>query len=119
MNKPNKILLGILSFVPLALALVIIVFVINMVFNSNNPLSLYVFSDFVPIIIIGVLASMCSVGLLIYYIIDLTRERSMADGEKIMWILLFLFAPVIAYPVYFFIRVYTQSLDNKGPTLFI
>ncbi len=119
MNKTNKILLGIFSFIPLVLAVVMIVFAINIFLDQNNFSSTYTLSDFMPIVITGVLASACNIGLLIYYIIDITRQRNMADGEKIMWILLFLFTPVIAYPVYFFIRVYSRTFDSKGPTLFI
>lgn len=59
-------------------------------------------------ITIGIL-SLASIGLLIFYIIHVVNNKVISGNERIIWILLFVFAGMIAFPVYFFMRVWKDD----------
>jgi hypothetical protein len=54
---------------------------------------------------IGIL-SLTSLALLVFYIVHVVNNSVITGNERIVWILLFVFAGMIAFPVYFFMRVW-------------
>jgi hypothetical protein len=51
-----------------------------------------------------------SLGLLIFFIIHLVRSKAMDSTERIIWVLVFLFAGIIGYPIYWYMRVWKDEL---------
>jgi hypothetical protein len=51
------------------------------------------------------LLSLTSIGLLVFYIIHVVRHKAIDGNERIVWIILFVFAGMIAFPIYYFMRV--------------
>ena len=77
--------------------------------NRDNPqffaqsYMAHIFSG--PLITLGLLAFVTHIGLMVYYIIHVTTYKVKSEGEKIMWILLFVFIGSISFIIYFFMRV--------------
>jgi hypothetical protein len=119
MSRSSKLFIGILSFLPIIL-LVVMFFMILRLFPtfiewSNNgdnyePATQEVFSLFGPIIILGFGMGILSIGLLIFFIMHLIRHKAMDSTERIIWILVFLFAGIVGYPIYWYMRVWKDDL---------
>lgn len=115
MSPTQKTLLGILSFLPLAL---LIGFMISLMGplqalmtaaaqHPNDPSAALpylpdMFSSGFALMILMVIAT---VTLLIIFIIHVSKNKTISDGERIMWIILFFVAGTLAFPVYFFVRI--------------
>jgi uncharacterized membrane protein YfcA len=114
MSKSSKLVLGFISFLPLILAGVIIFMVFSMFpeimeWDKYEPSVREVFSTFAPVFITGLFTGIISLGLLIYYIIQLVNNKEMETAEKIIWFFVFLFAGAIGYPIYWFLRVWGEK----------
>jgi hypothetical protein len=59
----------------------------------------------VPIILTGLL----SLGLMIFYIVHVAMNKKLESIEQVVWILLFVFFGIIAFPIYWIIRVWNTS----------
>ncbi len=117
MTKPAKIILGIITFLPMLFGICCLVYYMLMIKDlillmpgsHNDPqvfMNTYmsrVFSG--PLIMLVILSVITHLGLMIFYIIHVARLKLKSEGEKVMWILLFVFIGTIIYIIYFFMRV--------------
>jgi len=53
-----------------------------------------------------ILVSLLSLALLIFYIVHAATNKKLESVEQIMWILLFVFFGIIAFPIYWIIRIW-------------
>jgi hypothetical protein len=114
MSKGSKIALGILSCLPIILVGVIIYMVFDLIpefmkWDKYEPDAHEVIITMSPIFFTGLFAGIISLVLLIYYIIHLVNNKEMETGERVVWILAFLFAGVITYPVYWAVRIWNTK----------
>ena len=114
MSRSSKIALGIVSFIPLILAGVLIFMVFSLFpefieWDKYEPSPREVFTSFAPIVITGIFTGIVSLGLLIYYIIQLVNNKEMETAEKIIWFFVFLCAGAIGYPIFWFMRVWNED----------
>ena len=116
MNRNQSIVLGIFTFLPFVFFPIIFFqvfgFVVNMVAASEHhhdpepaDILLGISSFLVPII----LASLLSIALLIFYIIHAASNKKLEGIEQLLWILLFIFFGIVAFPIYWFIRIWNTS----------
>ena len=115
MSRSSKLFIGILSFLPIILLVVLFVMIISMFptfveWDRYDPAPQEVFSLFGPIFIIGFGMGLLSIGLLIFFIMHLIRHKAMDSTERIIWILVFLFAGIIGYPIYWYMRVWKNEI---------
>jgi len=114
-NKTQKVILGIFTFLPFVLFpfifLEIFHFVIEIVAASErgepeaSDVLLSVFSFIVPIIFLSLL----SLALLIFYIVHVVSNKKLENTEQLVWVLLFIFFGIIAFPIYWIIRIWNTS----------
>ena len=114
-NRNQNIVLGIFTFLPFILFPIIFIqvfgFVINLIATSEHSepeatdVLLGISSFLVPII----LASLLSLALLIFYIVHAATNKKLEGVEQLMWILLFIFFGIIAFPIYWLMRVWNTS----------
>jgi hypothetical protein len=119
MSRSSKLFIGILSFLPIVL-LIVLFFMFLRLFptfiewgnNGDNyePAPQEVFSLFGPLFIVGFGMGILSIGLLIFFIMHLIRNKAMDSTERIIWILVFLFAGIVGYPIYWYMRVWKNEL---------
>ena len=115
MSRSSKLFIGILSFLPIILLLVFLFMIFSsiptfMIWDKNDPTPQEMFSAFAPLFILGFGMSVLSIGLLIFFIMHLIRHKAMDSTERIIWILVFLFAGIVGYPIYWYMRVWKDDI---------
>ncbi|WP_375560518.1 PLDc N-terminal domain-containing protein [Bernardetia sp. OM2101] len=119
MSKSKKIWLGIFTFSPLIVTILAIVTFIGafMTFasttsNQQNPpddvIGLF-FGGFFVFFVLILLASLADLGITIYYIIDIVKDESVDETEKIIWVLALFFGSFISTAVYYFVRIWNRK----------
>ena len=111
-NKTQKIILGIFTFLPFFIFpfifLEIFRFVIDIVATSEHgepqasDVLVSIFAFIWPIILVSLL----SLALLIFYIVHTVGNKKLENTEKLMWVLLYIFFGIIAFPIYWIIRIW-------------
>jgi hypothetical protein len=120
MTKKNKKLLGVLTFLPFVLLLVYMFFFFLSFFgmflaaghNHEPNMGLFMGSFGIAFAIIG-LMSVLSIGLLIYYIIHITNNKKFDDTNRLIWILIIVFANIIGYGIYWYLNIW--KVDEEIP----
>ena len=117
MTKSAKIFLGIITFLPLVFGICCVVYymlAIRDMFllmpvspdDSRRFTQSYISHIFSgPLVMFAILSFVTHIGLMIYYIVHVVTYKVKTEGEKVMWILLFVFIGTIAFIIYFFMRV--------------
>jgi hypothetical protein len=121
MSKSGKIIIGILTFLPF---LLLILFLVNLfrIIAENIPAygeqphidPRQIALMFIPMIMTVVLLSMLTLGLMIYYIIHCANNKNLTSNDRVMWILLFVFVGMIAFPVYWYIKIWKDVPTAGG-----
>jgi len=114
MSKSSKLAIGFVSFIPLILVGVMIVMIFSLIpefieWDKYEPGAREIFTTFAPIFIIGIFTALISLGLLIFFIIHLVNNKQLEPGERIVWVFVFLFASMIGYPIYWFLRIWNEK----------
>jgi hypothetical protein len=115
MSTGSKILLGFFTFLPLVFGIAWLVDYILLIVDlvTNIPVDgdaqlyqqtymLHFFSGtFLYLMLLSILTH---IGLMIYYILHVVRYGAKSEGEKVMWILMFIFIGTLSFVVYYFMR---------------
>lgn len=114
MNKNTKALLGVLSFVPLATLIAYIIFFVRFFFRIaqdaqgpqqfDEPAAFFV--TFIPLFVVLGIGSLVALFLFIYYIYCSIKDVSATENDKLLWVLLIVFLSYLAFPLYWFIRIW-------------
>lgn len=115
MSRNSKLFIGLLSFLPIILVFILLFMIFRMFptfieWDNYEPAPQEVFSLFGPVFIVGIFIGILSLGLLIFFIMHLVRHKEMDSTEKVIWILVFLFAGIVGYPIYWYMRVWKNEL---------
>lgn len=114
MSRSRKIFLGILSVLPFILFALYIAFFLKyflpMFRHQQNLDPEGMFAQLFPIIAVGVLMALTSFALLIYYIIHAVNNKRLDSSERIIWILVFLFAGMVGFPIYWYMRIWKEEI---------
>jgi hypothetical protein len=114
MSKTGKIVLGILSLLPILLFSTYILFFIGMftsVFretmqqqNGRPPdvimHNVGLLMAIIPLLIVS------SLGLLIYYIVHIMNNTRLQSTERLIWVLIVLFTSMIGFPIYWYMQIW-------------
>jgi len=119
MSKNSKILVGILSILPIILFFVMIPTLLNMIpqfieWEKHEPAIEEVLSTMGPLFFLLIFMGLLSLGLLVFFIIHLVNNKTIESGEKIVWIIVFLFVSMVGYPVYCFMRIWNEKSVTNG-----
>ena len=126
MTKSAKTILGIFTFMPLLLGMSCVVYYLLMIKDLMLVMPMtradqqafmrsymtHFFSG--PLMISIALTVLTHLGLMIYYIVHVVSLRLRSEGEKVMWILLFIFIGTISYIIYFFMKVVPLPAPNEA-----
>ncbi len=115
MSRSQKLFLGIVTFLPFILFAIYIALFITLFFNFfQQPPAVedpgFFFGNFYPLIVIGILMALSSIGLLIYYLIHAINNKQLESTERLVWILVFLFAGMIGFPIYWYMRIWKSHI---------
>ncbi|MFY0644819.1 MAG: hypothetical protein JXR19_10170 [Bacteroidia bacterium] len=124
MNKNNKIIWGVLSFLPLVVLVISFISVINhftpYLIDAIHGEEILDPAELIPnimyvwiaLIVIGLISSVIWVVFLVFSI----RDQSCTNDEQILWVLLLLFGNVIVLPIYWYFRLWNNpefSFEQK------
>lgn len=123
MSKQGKWILGILTFLPAVLFIVfyfsIIGFILaNMHMRYDHTTGSYNdthFSIFKIVASVIGLYAVLYIGLMIYYIRHAIRYPFKSDGDRTLWIILFIMTGYVAYIVYFLTKILKRPEQHVQP----
>ncbi len=126
MSASSKTWTGIIGFLPFLLFIVymgwffgsfadIMVTAIN---QERAPVEVEFVKNMMSMILLAIIMGMAALAAMIIYIIHVVNNKSIESGEKIVWIVLFIFAGLIAYPVYWFMRIKDGPAQQPGEPRF-
>lgn len=55
------------------------------------------------------MAMLISFALMIYYIVHVVNNKRIDSNERLVWILVFIFANMIGYPIYWYMRIWKED----------
>ena len=65
-------------------------------------------SIFQMFVMFGISVLFC-LGLLVFYIIHAVNNKSLTSNDRLMWMLLFLFLYVIAFMIYWYLKIWQDK----------
>ena len=111
MTKQKKLWLGIFTFLP---TLFIILYLVSFFFmfmgitadqiDESDPAGF--FASFGLMFIFLLFAILLGLGVMIYYIIHAANNKAFSDTNRLIWILVLIFASGVGSIVYFFVNIY-------------
>lgn len=115
MSRGTKLFIGLLSFLPIIGLIILFSFIFNLLpeiieWSNYEPDPYTVFETMRPLFIIGLCMGLLSLGLLVFFIMHLVRNKKMDSTERVIWILVFLFVSIVGYPIYWYMRVWRDDL---------
>lgn len=123
MTKSTKIVLGILSALPLA-GLVVYLLLFFSIFTNiivasrhNDEMSPGFIKDMLYIVIAIIAMMLISITLMIIFIINCINNPYVRSDERIVWILLFIFLQIIALPIYWYMRIWNTPHKIPGEAI--
>ena len=112
MNKPVKLLLGILTIWPLIYA---IFFFINfaqsfylMVVHGSGETILYRWFDFHTLLLIHLIIMVWNFILIVFYIIHAVRNGALKNEMKALWAAIIFMGSVLVMPVYWYLNIWRE-----------
>lgn len=109
MSNSKKIFTGILAFLPALLLCIylglIMIFFVRMFPQLDNRESELVFADVIWVFVIGIIMAIFSLIAFVYFLIHSIKQPS-DSTERLAWILIIIFANIIAYPIYWYMRIW-------------
>ena len=113
MTKGNKIILGVFTFLPFVLICLYMISVTLLVKNTllshHTDMPFPILGDVVSIVIVTLALGLLSFGLLIYYIVHALNNPEIDGNEKVFWAIVFVFASIIGFPVYWYLRIWKRN----------
>lgn len=118
----KKILLGLATGWPFVYMLLFFIFIFGIVLTSTpgpgdgrelNPLFGV---GFFAIFIIHFFTIFLMLGLTVFYIIHAVKNTKLDSNMRIMWIILFFFASMIAQPIYWYLQIWRESPAGQFST---
>jgi succinate dehydrogenase/fumarate reductase cytochrome b subunit len=115
MRKPAKILLGIATIAPIVFMILMIVVIfsaftsISSSARSGRHLNEDVFSSAIgAIFIVQMLAWLLTIGLTIFYIVNVFRNDRVAKDKKALWAVVLFLGNIMAMPVYWYLYIWRE-----------
>lgn len=120
MSKNSKLFLGIMTFLPLVFMGLYMFSIVALLRNITDP-SFHEHPDAIAINIMPMMAyigitALISIGLLIYYIIHISRNPKFKTGAQsnsmILWILIVLLTGFLGMLAYFIVEIWPEKPDE-------
>jgi hypothetical protein len=110
LNHVQKIILGIFTFLPFLLFPIFLWQFFHMIgstiffdeHRSDEELIFPILSFVFP----AILTAIGALALTIFYVVHVVMNKKLEGSEQILWILLFIFLGILAFPAYWIIRIW-------------
>ena len=117
MTKNKKVLIGILSFLPLVFFIIYMGTFFSFMFemirheefgDPNNEFPTEFATNMIGIVVSAIIIGLLSLGVMVFFIIHCLNNKMVNSDERIVWILLFIFLGTVVFPIYWYMRVWKQ-----------
>ena len=115
MSRSKKIIIGLLSLLPIVFIAIYLVQFYTLFINMlewgayDEPDPREFMRTFMPLFLLILIKVLISLGLLIYFLINAINNKKIDSGERIVWILTFIFVGFIAFPLYWYMRIWNDQ----------
>jgi Na+-driven multidrug efflux pump len=123
MSKNEKIVLGILTFLPIVLLVLYFIFfgfffmeIFQSAQNNTEPNSQFMIGNFIVLFLLITVLVISALGMMIYYIIDISNNKTLDSNNRLIWILLLVFGGFIANAIYWYLYIWKET-DTKSQIL--
>ena len=123
LTKNQKVLIGILHFLPIVGLVAYFIFLFSFIFGNlqnfehhsqDQEMPVEFVKGFLGAFVVIILTVLLSIGIKIFDIIHLTKSNKNDTNNKIlMWILLFVFTGIISEIVYYFLEILPEKKENN------
>jgi hypothetical protein len=83
------------------------------IFNSaqsgNQPNLPFMVGNFAALFAFIFFAALLSIGLMIYYIMHITNSKILDSNQRLMWILIVIFAGMIGFGIYWYMYIWKEA----------
>jgi NADH:ubiquinone oxidoreductase subunit 5 (subunit L)/multisubunit Na+/H+ antiporter MnhA subunit len=126
MKKSNKVILGIITVLPIIFMALYFIFFIQMFFSAvqqpystedNNFGPETALKNMIPLFIMLIVMALTALGLLIYYIMHVVNNKNLESNERLIWILVFVFAGMVGFPIYWYMRIWKNDIHHVPSTI--
>jgi len=112
MTKGHKNILGIFTFLPVVMMLVyfaaIVLLIRDALVFKDEDMPFPILGDVLWLVLLALLMGLLSFGLMVYYIIHAINNPQIDNNEKIIWVLLFVLASLVSFPIYWYMRIFKR-----------
>lgn len=121
LTKKQKILIGIGTFWPLIYIPIFIVFVAVLFATSvldpgrGSEMSPLFGIGFAIIMVFHMFTIFLSLGMTVFHVIHAVKNERLESNQRIMWIVLFFFAGMIAEPIYYYLEIWKEKSVASVP----
>jgi hypothetical protein len=124
LSTTQKVVLGMFTILPLVLLPYIFFQVFHtLLYNLHDVDPEFMdstsqkefFFMMIQIMIPSMIISLLSIGLLIFYLIHAAKNNSLNTNERLIWILIFVFAGVIGFPIYWYMQIWKAPASTNYP----
>jgi hypothetical protein len=124
LSTTQKVVLGMFTILPLVLLPYIFFQVFHtLLYNLHDVDPEFMdstsqkefFFMMIQIMIPSMIISLLSIGLLIFYLIHTAKNNSLNTNERLIWILIFVFAGIIGFPIYWYMQIWKAPASTNYP----
>jgi len=115
MRLAAKILLGLLTLLPLAFFAVLIVRMVGIMSEVMSAPSIdqdHILEQMQSMLLPGLVTTLVSLFLMAVYLIDANKNPEVSEGGRFVWMMLFIFAGFITMPVYYILYIHPWRPDQ-------
>ncbi|PAU93345.1 hypothetical protein CK503_11435 [Aliifodinibius salipaludis] len=113
LNKSAKIVLGIITFLPLLFTISILGFIIfnffSMFFSQEPQIPMMLFSYLSYILPYLFVIILLTLGLFVFYIVHLIQNSFLDTEKRILWIVVVFLLYGFAIPIYWYIHIWKRN----------
>lgn len=116
LNKSSKVILGILTFLPLIVGVGSVIFGIYQLMSlifSEDPMMPMIFLSYLGYVIPYLFFFfLIYLGLGIFYLVHIIQNEILDGEKKFLWVLVLFFLNAIAMPVYWYIHIWKNNFSK-------
>lgn len=114
MKKSTKIIIGILTIWPFLYLLFFMIFFFSAFFSlQSHGDSNFLGSNFIILFGLHFFTIIMSMGLLVFYIINIFRNDRVKSDQKTLWAVILFMGNMIAMPVYFYLFIWKEPKQES------
>jgi len=114
MKKSTKIIIGILTIWPILYLLFFMVFFFSsFFFLQGHEDGIFLASNFMILFGLHFFTIIMSMGLLVFYVINIFRNDRVKSNQKTLWAVILFMGNMIAMPVYFYLFIWKEPKQES------